>query len=280
MARKKTPIDETPQDVPAETTEDTQEIDYQKDIQGKDMVEVALDTPAVEEETVEETLEEKPAEEEFETVEFDPEQLKKEAKEEALKEMAEMAEKSKAPEEPVDEYQTFVDDYTKKNGKAPDWKEVAVFLKEKAKEEIKADFEAEKTAEQAKAEEARKAEETQTESVNKFIDDQFNQLYSTEKFPRMKNPEDPNDLGVQYRRALADQTMQINRERLDKGLPTKTLMEVFFTEFKAPNAQPAGADAPISAGKSGGTSEDAEEINYIRDVKRPRSFRDILMRRG
>lgn len=268
-------IDEKPDDK-KDTTVEESEIDYKKDIEGKTEEQIATEKPSVEEK-----VEEIPPEEETETVEFDPEELKRQAKEEARQEMAALLSGKTGEEEKAvtDEYEEFVKAETAKNGKAPEWKEVAKFIKERAKAEIKADFEAEAktTADNLKVEEDNK--KLQQDGVNKYVDDQFDQLYATNQFPRMKNAEDPNDLGVVYRRALAQQTMDINKKRLDGGLPTKTLMEVYFTEFKRPDRQPAGADAPVSAGRSAATGEDAEEINYMRDIKGSRSFVDILMRK-
>lgn len=277
MAKKKTTIIE--EETPA-TPEEAQEINYKEDIQGKSTQEIAATPePEVKEPEPEPTPE--PVEEEMEDVEFDPEVLKKEAQEAVRKEILEAisGKKDNEVEDPNDEYDTFVKEYTLKNGVAPDWKVVAQFIKDRAIQDIKAENEAERQriAEEQKVQ--KETEDAQQENVNKYVDSQFDELYATNRFPKIKNAEDPNDPGVAWRRALADQTMTINKERLDKGLPTKTLVEVFFTQFKAPNRQPAGVDAPISAGNAGGQGEDQEEINYIRDIRGSRTIRDILMRR-
>lgn len=274
MAKKKTTTI-----VEEEEKEEAPEVEY-KDIKDKNFKEVAAD-PEPEKKEEKETPKEEPKEEETEEIEFDPEQLKKEAKEEARQEMSDLlAGKSKEEAAEVkDDYEEFVEGYTKEHGTAPDWKVVAGFIKEKAKTELKAEQEAEAKQAEEKQTEEKKTQEAQQETVDKYVDSQFEDLYKTNRFPRVKNAEDPNDIGKKYRQSLADQTITINKNRLENGLPTKTLVEVFFTEFKAPNQQPAGGDAPVSAGRSGGSADNQEELDYVRDVRGSKSFFDILMRR-
>lgn len=277
MAKKKTvttveEVDETPQE--------PQEIDYKKDIEGKTLEQVATETPG---EKVEETPVETPAEEETEEVEFDPEAFKKEVTDSATtaaeKKLLEKLQ-GKTEEETkdnVDAYQAFADKFTEENGRTPTWVEVSKFIKEESIKEIKAEQaeEARKQVEESEAQQ--KAQETDQENVNKYVDGQFNELYQR-GFPKIQDPKNENDPGLQARKALAQQTMEINAKRLQEGLPTKTLVEVFYTEYKAPDRQLPGYDAPVSPGRSSAPGDSGEEINYARDIK-GRNFFDIVMGR-
>ncbi len=127
MARsKKQTITEEVKEVP-------QEVDYQKDIQNKGMLEIALETPEEKpaEEVKEEVKPEKP-EEEFETVEFDPEQLKKEAVEQAKAEIQESlkGETKAETEAKKDDYEEFQKAIYEKEKRNPTYKEALEFVKD------------------------------------------------------------------------------------------------------------------------------------------------------
>lgn len=181
-------------------------------------------------------------------------------------------------EEKVDEYEAWAKKIFDETGQAPNWKQAAEFIKEG----VKRDYAAEqaKAQEEAKTrgEEQKKVQETEVERVNKYVDDQMNELYLSNKFPKIKDEKDEKDTGVIARRALLEQVMKVNKERVEKGLQTKTIKEVFYEDYKSPTRQPAGADVPISAGRGAGSHDDTEEIDYMRDVK-GKSWIDIALGR-
>lgn len=273
--KKTTTVEETVDETP-------EEINYTEDLKDKSMEQIAAEPEKVEE-PVEEVKEEAPVESETEEIEFDPQALKEEAVVEAEKRLLDKLKGSDAKEtkENVDEYQQWAEGFSQSHGgKAPEWKDAFSWMEERAITRLE-DRQAKKAQEQlTQQEEASKAEATQMDTVNKYVDEQLNDLYTSGKFPRIQNAEDPNDVGTINRKALFEQTMKINKERLDKGLPSKTIKEVFYEDFKAPNQQPAGANAPISAGRGSAVQGDSEEIDYIKDVRGARSFMDILTRRG
>lgn len=259
-----------------------EEIDYKKDIEGKSMEQVA--TPVVE--PIEEEKAPDPEtqkEEETEEVEFDPEKLKSEAIEEAEKRLIDRL-KGPTPGETAqnkDEYQEWADSFAQTHGgAAPTWKDAYQWMEERAVTRLEK-RQTEKAAEAATEAEKVKAEETtRMASVNQYVDTQLEDIFKSGRVPKIQDKDNPNDAGVLFKKALTEQTMLINRERLDKGLPTKTIKEVFYEDFKAPTRQPAGADAPISAGRGATTSAEAEELDYVRDVKNNRFLNAIFKRRG
>ena len=278
MPKKKTTIieEETPQE------ENTPEIEY-KDIKGKTFEEVA--TTSEPEEKKEETPEEKPEtkEEETEEIEFDPEQLKQEAIEAAEKKLLDRLTGNTGEEtkENVDEYQSWAESFAQTHGgQAPTWKDAMQWMEERAVTKLEERQAAKAKEEEEKRVAAQTEEDKRMESVNTYVDDQMNDLYTSGKFPRIQNKEDQNDTGVLFRKALMEQTMLINKERIDKGLPTKTLKEVFYEDFKAPTRQPAGVNAPVSAGRGAATSGEEGELDYIKDVRDNRLLNSIFRRRG
>ena len=275
MAKKKTPV-ETPE-------EPTEDINYQ-DIKDSSIEEIATETP---EEPKEEVVEEKPVEDtpEEPKEEFNAEEFKKEttdavtqAAKDAVTEALQAQSQDKNIEK-ADELQVWADAFAKDKGRPPTWVELANHIKDTNKEEVLADIKAEQAREaeaQVKAEEdAQLQQQKDQEAVNKYVDAQFAELYQKD-FPKIVNKDDPSDFGIKSRQELARQTMEINRKRLAQGLPTKTLVEVYFTEY-IPPTDVAGANAPINKGGAPGNTNTTDEIDY-REV-RGRSFFDIALGR-
>lgn len=272
MAGKKK-VTTTVEEEVIETPEE--EIDY-KDIHNKSDAEIAADqvkeTPKEEEVVEEEKKEEEPA--------FDPEAFKKEAADEIKQGIMDALQGNKEDkEEKVDEYEEWAKKVFKETGEQPNWKQAAEFIKEQAKTELRA--EQEKATQEAKTEQEKvtQAQKVESDRVNDYVDEQLKDLYAANKMPRVKNAEDPNDLGLTVRKALMEQTIKVNKERIDKGLPTKTLKEVFYEDFKSPNRQQAGANAPVSLGHGATSHDNEQEIDYVRDVKGGNTVLDKLMRR-
>jgi hypothetical protein len=272
MAKKKTTttVEET-----EEPTKD-QELDYKKDIEDKSFDQVAADTPK---EEVKEEVKEEPKEDETETVEFDPEQLKKEAVDQAKSEMADLLKGDTKAEtkENVSHYQEFQEEFLKKNNRQPTWFEVAEDMEQQAVLKLET-----KQAEKVKAqeEEKTKAKEVETqnnEATNKYVKDTLDELYTTDKLPKIQNKDDTDDYGLKVQNALLKTVVDINTKRIEEGQTPKTIKEIFYEDFKAPRREVPGADAPTNMGRGGFTPDDSETIDYNRDIAGPRnSIRNII----
>lgn len=261
-------------------TPEEKEIDYKKDIENKTPEQIITETPEEkEEEKVEEVVED-----ETEEVEFDPEKLKQEAVEEAEKKLLDRL-RGETPEETKenrDEYQEWAEKFAESHGgNPPNWKDAMVWMEERAIDRFEKRQEEKAKEASEKQQQEQEAKNQEQQSVNAYVDKQLEDLYAANKLPKVKNMEDEKDTGVIVRRALIEKVMSVNAERVGKGLPTKTIKEVFYEDFKSPVRQPAGADAPISAGHGGASGQgDGEEINYVKDVRDNRLLNSIFRRRG
>ena len=275
-SKKTTTVEETIDETPA-----IPEVNYKEDIENKSMEQVAKPEP-------EEKVEEKPVVEETpddtEEIEFDPEQLKKDAAESARQSILDALSGRNGEEtkENVDEYEAWALKIFQDTGKSPTWKEAAEFIKEGVKRDFTKDAADKAEADEKTRLQAQETEKTEMERVNTYVDSQMAELYASNKFTKITDEKNPNDPGIAARRALMEQTMKINKERIDKGLPTKTIKEVFYEDYKAPNRQPLGFDAPVSAGRNSSPtqSDDGQEINYMRDIKNDTALNRLFRRRG
>lgn len=260
------------------------ELDYTKDLKGKSIREVAEDATKPDTQSKEDTTSETPdpapkTEEAKKEDTFDPEQFKKEAIAEATKEAekrvrAEMADmlsgKSKADQEDsVDYLEKRRQTFEKEKGRQPTWTEVGSFIKDQAKEELKAEQEA---AARAKDEEFQTNEKTKKEYYDAFekeINDELTEMASAGILPKIKDINDEKDIGVVYRKALMDTMASVNAKRVQAGdYPIRSITRIHASHFKAPARQPSGADAPIGGSRSGTvTSTPEDEIDYFRDIK-------------
>ena len=209
-----------------------------------------------EEKPVETTPETKPEEKE---VEFDPEKFKQEVVD------AIVAKTQQTPAEAKDEYQKLQQESLEKNGRPPTWDEVANRIEENAIKRLQEKQENEiKQAEEAKKQ-VEAAEKERLGQFNKFIDEQLDDLHTAGKIN--KNDET-------QRRALFQAMYDLNESRAKEGKPpVYSLKEVFYENYKAPNAQPAGADAPVLSGNMPGQSQDK---GFSLDEIRHKSIFDIL----
>lgn len=265
MASKKK-VEETEEIV--EETPQEEEINYKEDIQDKSLKEIASEKP---EEKIEEKKEEDSKgsesatvkEEVKEEVKIDPEKIKEEAKKEVKDELADFLKGTKE-EENKDEYDQFVDKYTKEHGHTPDWKMVASFIKEQAKGELKAEQEAQIKSQQEQQTQAKNKEETELEAFNKELDEELNEEYKSGNLPKIKNPNDPNDYGVIARKSLFETMAQVNIKRVESGQsPIRSISRIRANYWKAPNRQPAGENAAVIENRSSATSaNDGEEYSY------------------
>ncbi len=225
-----------------------------------------LDEPA-EEKKEEIKVEETPKEE--------PKVEPEEKKEEVIKEI-EAAKEDQTPEQ-KDEYDKFVEDYTKQHGKAPEWKQVADFLKD----QVKADLQAEVEQEEKQEAETQKAQEEEqqklNDSLNKDWDEQLDELVKAGKIPSIKDPNNnevqvitnaegkeieriPLEPGKKARYDLFKAMYVASEDRIaNKQKPLTNLKEIFYEHYG--KKQPAGADAPI-AGARKSVSQTSPTFNY------------------
>ena len=163
------------------------------------------------------------------------------------------------PEE-KDDYDKFVEKYTAENGKAPEWKQVATFLEERAVNRIKAEQQAEK--EKAETEKTNQ-EKTKQELVEQNVKIWNNQLDEMEKagmIPKMEKNE-KGDEGFDARIKLYGDMQSTFGEG---KTPVTNMYEVyskFYKQGRPQGAQPAGADAPISMGTNA-EPEDEQDFKY------------------
>lgn len=156
-----------------------------------------------------------------------------------------------------DDYDKFVDDYTEKNGKAPEWKQVATFLEDRAVQRVKED---QKAQEDLAAEEDKKQKETQESQAQenfKVWQAQLEEMESKGMLPKMEKPEE-GDAGFDARVQLYGH-MQATWK---SAVPLNNLWEVYAKYWTQETKKPAGADAPISMGSGGGSEEDAKDYKY------------------
>lgn len=243
-------------------TDETPEVDYKEIHETK--VEDLVGEPS-KEEAVKPEEPESPKEKVEETeIEFDPAKFKEELKTEIVGALQQTAQKTK--EEATDEYAKFEKEVWEKENRTPTYKEALEFIKTSAIQTLK-DEEAKK---QQEIQEQQKRQEEynkqQIESFNRYTDDQLADLKAVGKITTDEE-----------RRALFQAMLDTNVQRQKEGKPPiLSIKEIYYEHYKAPSAQPAGADAPVSPG-TGSVDRETPEINY-NDIRR-KSFMDILMGR-
>ena len=269
MAKKKvtTTVEE---EIPEETP-----IDYKKDIENKSFDQIATDEPK--EEVKEEVV--VPVEEETETVEFDPEALKREAADLAKSEMEPLlkGETKEETAENKDKYQEYQEKFFKDNNRQPTWFEVSSFLEDQAVERVRAEQAAEVKAREEEVTKAKTVEEQNNAATNKYVEDTLNDLYASDKLPKIQDKADKDDYGMRVQKQLLTKVIEVNTQRIKDGAPPKTIKEILYEDFEIPAKEVAGADAPVNMGRGGYTPEDGEELNYTRDIAGARnSIRNII----
>lgn len=232
----------------------------------------------VKEEIKEEVVETPPAEE-TETVEFDPEQLKREAAAEARKEIlaALAGNTEEKTQENVDEYAKFQQSIWDKEKRQPTWTEAAGFIKEQAKAELKAEQEAARKEQEDLTKKQQEEVTKYNESVNKYVEEAFNELYTANKLPRIQDKDNPDDYGARVKKEFYNTIVKVNAKRVADGVTPKTVKEIFYEDFKMPAKQVAGYDAPVNMGRGGYTPDtDNEQLDYRKDIQN-KSIRQIMM---
>lgn len=270
-----------------EKDEKEEEVNYE-DIHNNSVEEIVAE-PEKKEEVVEEKEKENiVADKKEEKEEVDVEKIKLQTKAETTKEITDRIVSSlkgkDAPEEEISETKKLVRDFMAKQqaqGKQPSWEDAFEFLAENATALAIKRIEEKKISEQQKQQEVQKQTEEQKkaylDNFKKGLDEEFAELYEKGKLPKIIDPKDKEDYGRKVQDKLLETMMNVNKERVSKGLsPITSLTRIFNTYFEAPRKEVAGYDAPVSAGRGGQGVEKTDEIDY-REIHGSR-FEDLVGR--
>jgi hypothetical protein len=231
----------------------------------------------VEEKKVEPVIEKEPVVDE---VEIDPEKMKAEIAETVKKETVDkitkaLTGKEETTKEERDKYEVIAENFAKEKGRNPTWFELVKFIKDDIRQELKNETEQEKQSREELIKKNKQVEQERSKAFNTYIDEQLNELLKSGKLPKVVNKDDPNDIGVKSRKALFQTMMEVNTDRVKTGkAPIYSVKEIFYEHYKAPNTQPAGADAPISVGRGNAAVDSGEDYSYG-DVHK-KSFLDFF----
>ncbi len=182
-------------------------------------------------------------------------------------------EAAKIPKTEEEKYQEYADEFTKEHGRTPTWTEVATKMEENAIAKLDA-RQAAKQAEQADlAEKAKQAQELEYKQFETVLNEELADAYEHGKLTRIKDPNNPSDQGLVEKNELIRQWTEVNKQRKLEGKnQIISATQILNYYYKKPNAQPAGADAPISTNR-GSTKPPSEEQEYTyADLKRPWSW--------
>lgn len=281
MAKKKIPErdEETGKFIPKDTPEEDNkpsEVMSVEDAARED------DLPIEKEVETEEPAKTEPAKEEKK--EIDPELMKKEIAEKVSRETVEkiaqaLTGQDKTTQAQKDKYEEVAEQFFAKHGRNPSWFELVPFIKEDLKADMKKEAEIEKKTAEEQKKQVESANLAREGAFNKYIDEQLNDLLVQGKLPKPVDPKNEKDPGVVARKALFQTMMEVNQKRVSENKPPiYSLKEIYYEHYKAPNAQPAGWDAPVSAGRTNMTPEPVDDFSYA-DIHKPKSFVDLLMRR-
>lgn len=240
----------------------------------REVVEDATTEPAEEKPPVV-VKEAKPPEPEEETIEFDPEDFKKKTIAEAADTI--IARISGTKDNPNEKDKELLSPWQKEKRNPRDYDEIAEWAVQKA--QIMADKrakEAQDSSEKQKQAYAQSQKEN-ADRINSFIDKELGELYEEGKLPKVKNKDDARDPGIMARQALFKTMLDVNQKLTSEGKPAEySIYKIFTKYYKSPTRQPAGADAPISIGRSGQNDTDSDQqINYLKDIHK-KSFYELL----
>lgn len=242
------------------------------DLHDKPMRQVVEETIEPEEEKPVQKVE--PPKEEGETIEFDPAEFKKEVTAQAQKEIIERITGTKEKKSEDDE---LTSPWKKENRNPKDYDEIAEWaVQKKAVLDQRAQVAAvEKNKKDMETYQAQQGE--QTKRINDYIDRELEELYEEKKIPRIKDKDDVNDPGIVARKALFQSMLDVNDQLRKDNKPAEYSIYKIFTKFyKSPSRQPAGADAPVSLGRSRASEGDTEQVKYA-DIHR-KSWGELLRR--
>jgi hypothetical protein len=271
--------DNNPPAVPPEATVIDPGYSYE-DLQKENLRDIATNSeppkaPEDEEPEVKPVTPEVPTPPEVTPEPVDVEEVAKKAAEAAAAKVLEDQQKLEDEAKPkVSEAEQFRADFEAKEGRQPNWEEVAEFFSNKAVERLEA-----KQAEQARLaqeqqDQAKATEQSNLERFNKIVDEQLNDLYASNKLTKVVDPKNPSDQGVVERQALFQAMYDVNIARSKEGKdPIYSLKEIYYEHYTRPQAQPAGGDAPISPSRGSSDTPQDQELDYARDIAgKPWSF--------
>jgi hypothetical protein len=181
----------------------------------------------------------------------------------------------------IEEKKSYEYSWLREKRQPKDYTEIAEETRKKVELEFEAkDMEREDREKAQKAEEqANKSKETEQqkqvrEQLDKSIQEDLNDLVATEKLPAIKDEKNPDDEGVIARNNLFKAGIEVNNERIAKGLPPITSLKlIYYEHYKPEEKQPAGEDAPI-VGNEAPEEETVPEVKYT-EIHR-KTFRQIL----
>jgi hypothetical protein len=135
---------------------------------------------------------------------------------------------------------------------------------------------AEEEAAKLKTEEQqRTAQKTAEDQLQTELDADLKDLYANNKLPKVKNPNDENDLGNKEFRNLFETAQKVNAARMAKGeQPIRSIKLIYYEHYK-PLAKPAGHDAPVLGGESTISTEPPED-KYIVSRDRNKSITQLV----
>lgn len=275
MAKKK--LEDAPKDEFVYARDSVKSMDTIK----KEMIDEAetekKEEPVVEVETPKEEkppiVEEKAPEEKIDVKEVAREAAEK-ATEQLKKEIDEIKGQNLTKKEEKDAIEEAKTRWDKEGRNPKDYNEIVDEAEERAfnrmqkfldeKDVKKAEEEAQKTKAQKEAEENNK---TAIERAQENLSNEIKELEEGGYIPKVTDENNPDDEGVVTRKALFQKGLEINNDRISKGLPPEnSIAKVFFMHFKGATTQPAGADAPVSGNKPSAVPKTSEKpYIYARD---------------
>jgi hypothetical protein len=251
-------------------TKQEEQSDYSySELHKEEMREIAENKPAEEKPLEEKKEEEIPLEEVGKKIAEDAANAvleKQRLEAEESKRLEEEAAK-KEPTEKEKQYIEWEKKFNEEKSRPPTYLEAMQFVEEQAIATIEAKQQARIEEESKKQEEAKKAQEADNERVNKFVDDEMEDLYNAGKLTKIVDPNNESDQGVVERKSLFAKWAEVNNERRAKGLPdiiSATRIAEFY--WKKPSAQTAGSNAPVMGSRSATTPPGEEEPYSYKDI--------------
>lgn len=214
------------------------------------------------------------------------EALKEEIRKEISQEQADKiieaitGKKTDATEDEKSRFTVAAEKFRAEHGRNPTWHELTPFIAEEVRAQIKQEQEAEAEEAKKEAELEKKTKEERQKIFETQLDEELEELYSSNKLPKIVDKDDPKDYGKQVREALFAKMIEVNGKRAEEGkTPISSVSRIYNNYFTVPKRGAAGADAPISAGRGGAASNDSTELDYDKHIRGARSMLDIMMGR-
>jgi hypothetical protein len=219
------------------------------------------------------------------------ETLKKER--ESLKEKESKEEEERLKKEELEKKKNYIPSW-KRDPNAPkddkgnpipkSYDEIFEEAKNAAKNEIEAEFEERARLKDEEDSRAKELENQKTEQAKKndealsqLLEEEYQDLVSAGKLPKIKNESDPEDEGMKAKKDLFKTGMEYNQRRINEGKRPVTSIKVIYYENYSKEKeieQPAGGDAPVAGGEP--ATPPSEELNVPYEQLHRMSYRDIV----